>query len=132
MQKQPELVGSGLGAGGPIGSQVRLPRLDVVLRRAAPAIHVLIEHTRVSARQARDNEAGVCSIGPGHERRLEIAQGQTPFAVLVSCSDSRVPPELLLGRGLGELFIVRGSMQIYGGWLPVELGFGLTERGWAG
>src|SRR3954447_15176872 len=25
-----------------------------------------------------------------------------------------------------------GSMQIYGGWLPVELGFGLTERGWAG
>src|SRR4051794_15484916 len=41
------------------------------------------------------------------ERRLEIAQGQTPFAVLVSCSDSRVPPELLFGRGLGELFIVR-------------------------
>src|SRR3954468_1256558 len=27
---------------------------------------------------------------------------------------------------------VKGSMQIYGGWLPVELGFGLTERGWAG
>src|SRR3712207_4634889 len=38
------------------------------------------------------------------ERRLEIAAGQTPFAVLVSCSDSRVPPELLFGRGLGELF----------------------------
>ena len=37
-----------------------------------------------------------------HERRLEMAQGQTPFAVLVSCSDSRVPPELLFGRGLGE------------------------------
>src|SRR3954452_3997027 len=44
-----------------------------------------------------------------HERRLEIAQGQTPFAVLVSCSDSRVPPELLFGRGLGELFIVRNA-----------------------
>ncbi|GHH25086.1 hypothetical protein GCM10008023_38000 [Sphingomonas glacialis] len=29
-----------------------------------------------------------------------------PFAAYVSCSDSRVPPELLLGRGLGELFIV--------------------------
>lgn len=43
----------------------------------------------------------------GRERRLEIAQGQTPFAVLVGCSDSRVPPELLFGRGLGELFIVR-------------------------
>src|SRR4051794_35434646 len=44
-----------------------------------------------------------------HERRLEIAEGQAPFAVLVSCSDSRVPPELLFGRGLGELFIVRNA-----------------------
>lgn len=43
----------------------------------------------------------------GHERRLEIARGQRPFAVLVGCSDSRVPPELLFNRGLGELFIVR-------------------------
>src|SRR3954451_23795385 len=43
------------------------------------------------------------------ERRLEIAQGQTPFAVLVSCSDSRVPPQLLFGRGLGELFIIRNA-----------------------
>jgi carbonic anhydrase len=45
----------------------------------------------------------------GRERRLEIARGQTPIAVLVGCSDSRVPPELLLGRGLGELFIVRNA-----------------------
>ena len=43
----------------------------------------------------------------GRERRVEIARGQTPFAVLVGCSDSRVPPELLFGRGLGELFIYR-------------------------
>lgn len=40
-------------------------------------------------------------------RRLEIARTQTPFVVLVGCSDSRVSPELLFGRGLGELFIVR-------------------------
>lgn len=45
----------------------------------------------------------------GRERRIEVARGQTPFAVLVSCSDSRVPPELLFGRGLGELFIVRNA-----------------------
>lgn len=44
-----------------------------------------------------------------HERRLEIARGQTPFAALVACSDSRVPPEVLFGRGLGELFIVRNA-----------------------
>lgn len=45
----------------------------------------------------------------GRERRMDIAQGQTPFAVLVACSDSRVAPELLFGRGLGELFIVRNA-----------------------
>jgi len=45
----------------------------------------------------------------GRDRRLEIARGQTPFAVLVSCSDSRVPPELLFSRGLGELFIIRNA-----------------------
>ena len=47
--------------------------------------------------------------GQGRERRLEIARNQTPLAVLVSCADSRVPPELLFGRGLGELFIVRNA-----------------------
>lgn len=41
------------------------------------------------------------------QRRLAIARTQTPFAVLVSCSDSRVPPEALFGQGLGQLFIVR-------------------------
>lgn len=43
------------------------------------------------------------------DRRLALARNQTPFAVLVGCSDSRVPPELLFGAGLGELFIVRNA-----------------------
>lgn len=43
------------------------------------------------------------------ERRVELARGQAPFCVLVGCSDSRVPPELLFGRGLGELFIIRNA-----------------------
>ena len=42
-------------------------------------------------------------------RRLEIARAQYPQAVLVSCSDSRVPPEVLFGKGLGELFIIRNA-----------------------
>ena len=42
-------------------------------------------------------------------RRLEIASGQKPFAILVGCSDSRVSPEILFGRQLGELFIVRNA-----------------------
>ena len=42
-------------------------------------------------------------------RRLAIARAQYPVAVLVSCSDSRVPPEVLFGKGLGELFIIRNA-----------------------
>ena len=43
------------------------------------------------------------------EQRVALADAQRPFCVLVGCSDSRVPPELLFGRGLGELFIVRNA-----------------------
>lgn len=43
------------------------------------------------------------------ERRLALAKGQAPFCAYVTCSDSRVPPELLFGRGLGELFIIRNA-----------------------
>ncbi len=43
------------------------------------------------------------------QRRLDLANGQAPFAAYVTCSDSRVPPELLFGRGLGELFIIRNA-----------------------
>ena len=39
----------------------------------------------------------------------ELAEGQSPFAAYVTCSDSRVPPELLFGRGLDELFIIRNA-----------------------
>src|SRR4051794_39230154 len=69
MQKQPELVGGCLGARGPIGGKVRLPRLDVIFRGAAPAIDLVIERTSVSGRQVRDDEAGVCSVGAGLDAR---------------------------------------------------------------
>ena len=45
--------------------------------------------------------------GQSPERRAEVAKGQHPFAVIVACSDSRVPPELLFDQGLGDLFVVR-------------------------
>src|SRR5205085_7994523 len=37
----------------------------------------------------------------------ELAKGQRPFATILGCSDSRVPPELIFDAGFGELFIVR-------------------------
>ncbi len=45
--------------------------------------------------------------GQTSERRAELAKTQHPFATILSCSDSRVPPEIVFDQGLGDLFIVR-------------------------
>lgn len=42
-------------------------------------------------------------------RLKEVAQGQHPFVTINSCSDSRVPPELLFDQGFGDLFIIRNA-----------------------
>jgi carbonic anhydrase len=40
-------------------------------------------------------------------RRLKVATGQEPFAVILGCSDSRVPAEIVFDQGLGDLFVIR-------------------------
>jgi carbonic anhydrase len=40
-------------------------------------------------------------------RRAELVGGQNPFAVILACSDSRVPVELIFDQGLGDLFVIR-------------------------
>jgi carbonic anhydrase len=44
---------------------------------------------------------------PGHSRRAEIAKQQEPFAIVLGCSDSRVPAEIVFDQGLGDLFVIR-------------------------
>lgn len=39
--------------------------------------------------------------------RASLANSQKPYAIILSCSDSRVPPEIIFDKGLGELFVVR-------------------------
>jgi carbonic anhydrase len=41
------------------------------------------------------------------ERRNELAAGQEPFAIILGCSDSRVPAEIVFDQGLGDLFVIR-------------------------
>jgi carbonic anhydrase len=41
------------------------------------------------------------------ERRNELLAGQEPFAIILGCSDSRVPAELVFDQGLGDLFVIR-------------------------
>jgi carbonic anhydrase len=40
-------------------------------------------------------------------RRQELVEGQNPFAIILGCSDSRVPAELVFDQGLGDLFVIR-------------------------
>jgi carbonic anhydrase len=65
-------------------------------------------------------------------RRNALAQGQEPFAVILGCSDSRVPAELVFGLGFGDLFVIRvagnivapsqvGSVEFAAGKLGVRL-----------
>jgi carbonic anhydrase len=42
-----------------------------------------------------------------HGRRAELADGQEPFAIILGCSDSRVPAEIVFDQGLGDLFVIR-------------------------
>lgn len=56
------------------------------------------------------------------EQVRAAAQGQKPFAIVVGCSDSRVPNEIVFDQGLGDLFIVRtaGQVSTYASWASIE------------
>jgi len=52
--------------------------------------------------ETRDSDAS------SHQsRRRELAAGQAPFAIILGCSDSRVPAEIVFDQGLGDLFVIR-------------------------
>jgi carbonic anhydrase len=62
---------------------------------------------RLSRGNARASAGKALRPHQNRARRKELATGQQPFAVVVSCSDSRVPPEIIFDQGLGDLFVVR-------------------------
>src|SRR6266446_6838103 len=72
--------------------------------------HESVDERKYIAANSLEN-AGTISLGMTGEqaakRRAELAKSQHPFAIILSCSDSRVPPEIVFDEGLGDLFIVR-------------------------
>ncbi|MGI8785496.1 MAG: carbonic anhydrase [Acidobacteriota bacterium] len=58
-------------------------------------------------------------------RRAELANMQQPFAVVFGCVDSRVPPELILDQGLGDLLVIRSAGEVLDGAVLASLEFGV-------
>lgn len=63
---------------------------------------------RLQAGNARFAASGRPSAAfASRDRRAELAAGQEPFAIVLGCSDSRVPAEIVFDQGLGDLFVIR-------------------------
>jgi len=68
---------------------------------------------REALERLREGNGRFVSDVPGREiltspaRRSELAAGQEPLAIILGCSDSRVPAEIVFDQGLGDLFVIR-------------------------
>ena len=73
-----------------------------MLPTARQALERLREGNRRFVTDARNSGAFV-----SRSRRAELTDGQQPFAIILGCSDSRVPAEIVFDQGLGDLFVIR-------------------------
>ena len=62
-------------------------------------------------------------------KRLAQAQGQAPFAVIVTCSDSRVPPEIIFDQALGDLFVIRVAGNVVDDFAIGSIEYGVSVLG---
>jgi carbonic anhydrase len=80
--------------------------------------------SKTALQKLKDGNARFVSgnaVHPGQDaarRKDTVANGQHPFAVILCCSDSRCPPEIVFDQGIGDIFIVRVAGNIAG---PMEL-----------
>ena len=94
----------------PVGCQSKAPRFTprnsatgrAPMIPAQDALRRLREGNRRFVAEVRGRAAAV-----SRARREELAAGQEPFAIILGCSDSRVPAEIVFDQGLGDLFVIR-------------------------
>jgi len=62
-------------------------------------------------------------------RKLTADHGQKPYAVIVTCSDSRVPPEHIFSAGIGDLFVIRTAGNVIGDFELGSVEYGAEHLG---
>ncbi|HWP70068.1 MAG TPA: carbonic anhydrase [Gemmatimonadaceae bacterium] len=75
------------------------------VRQMIPAIEALQRLREGNARFVADVRSHATDASRAH--RGDLANGQEPFAIILGCSDSRVPAEIVFDQGLGDLFVIR-------------------------
>lgn len=63
------------------------------------------------------------------ERLKEVATSQSPFAIIVGCSDSRVPPEIIFDQGMGDLFIIRNAGNVVDDFAMASIEYAVKHLG---
>ena len=82
--------------------------------RAAEPSNVSAEEAMQRLKDGNERFATGKAIHPHQQvdRRIEVAKGQKPFAIIIGCSDSRVGPEIVFDQGLGDIFVIRTAGEV--------------------
>ena len=78
-----------------------MPHTSITLLTPKDALNALLEENRRYATNCFAHPH--CSA----EHRVQLTRGQHPYAVVIGCSDSRVPTEVIFDQGLGDIFVIR-------------------------
>ena len=88
----------------------------VLLATASPSSEERAKANESLSRLRAGNERFVkdasAPVAIGQPARQALTTGQSPFATILSCADSRVPPEYIFNTGLGELFVIRAAGEV--------------------
>ncbi|MEO8438793.1 MAG: carbonic anhydrase [Spartobacteria bacterium] len=96
---------------------------------AEPALEAGPALAKLKAGNERFVAEASSSSKPTRARREETAESQHPIAVIVGCSDSRTPPEIIFDQNIGDLFVVRTAGEVVGDYALGSIEYAVEHLG---